>query len=129
VFAFIEIQAMSLLTKAFPMIAIALILVSVIALVIRFKKRSLYRADTGVKIDLFYIACFFVLIMAYYYIGFITSTVVFTLIFLRVVTKSTMLKSATVALGLLIFLVLIGHLMSVEYPAGLVDPYLYQLIK
>jgi len=61
--------------------------------------------------------------------GFISTTFVFSLLFLKFLAKASYVQSTTIAIGLVIFLVTMGRVMNVDFPEGLFDPYLLSTIK
>ncbi|PPC76046.1 tricarboxylate transporter [Pokkaliibacter plantistimulans] len=123
-----DIWSASELTKAFPLMAISIMGFSVAMVVVRYWMRSTTRMAASISRELVYILAFFALAVLYFTVGFISTTAVFTLFFLRFATLARWRLSGTVALGLTLFLIGMGKLMSIDYPAGFVDPYLLGML-
>jgi TctA family transporter len=128
-YALANIWDTSMLTKAFPMIAIAIVLFSVVMILSKYIKEKHTRIPSDLSMHLVYIAGFFVIAYGYYLFGFISTTFVFSLLFLKLLAKVSYLKSTIIAIGLVIFLVTIGRVMNVDFPEGFFDPYLLNAIK
>ena len=128
-YALVNVWGTSMLTKAFPIIAIAIVMFSVAMLVSQYVKEKHIGIPSDLSMNLVYIAGFFVIAYGYYLFGFISTTFVFSLLFLKFLAKASYLKSATIAIGLVLFLVTIGRVMNVDFPEGFFDPYLLSAIK
>ena len=128
-YALINVWDMSTLTKAFPIIAIAIVLLSVIMIIRNYIKVPHTKASVELKPHLIYIVGFFGIAYCYYLFGFISTTFVFSLLFLRFIAQSSYVKSTTIAACLVIFLVTIGKVMNVDFPEGIFDPYLLDTIN
>ncbi|WP_417560121.1 tripartite tricarboxylate transporter permease [Marinomonas sp.] len=128
-YALINVWDMSTLTKAFPIIAIAIVLLSVIMIIRNYIKVPHAKTAAELTPHLIYIVGFFGIAYCYYLFGFISTTFVFSLLFLRFIAQATYVKSTTIAVCLVIFLVTIGRVMNVDFPEGLFDPYLLSTIK
>jgi hypothetical protein len=128
-YALVNVWDASMLTKAFPIIAIVIVLLSVIMIVSKYIKEKHTQIPSDLTMNLVYIAGFFVVAYSYYLFGFISTTFVFSLLFLKLLAKTSFLKAATIAISLVIFLVTIGRVMNVDFPEGFFDPYLLSAIK
>ncbi|NVK73090.1 tricarboxylate transporter [Marinomonas sp. CT5] len=128
-YALIDIWDSSTLTKAFPIIAIAIVLLSVIMVIRGYIKEPHKKIAASLTPNLVYILGFFVIAYCYYLFGFISTTFVFSLLFLRFIAAATYVKSTTIAVCLVIFLVTIGKVMNVDFPEGIFDPYLLGTIN
>lgn len=127
--ALVNVWDSSELTRAFPLFAIALTACSAIAVVFSSQFNLARVAGTGVRKELVYIGLFLVIAVFYFILGFISTSLVFTLLFLRLFTHSNWKLSSSVATGQFVFLLGMGRVMSIEYPAGLLDPYLLNLMN
>ena len=111
------------LTKAFPLIAVTLLGVSSIVVILNHVKSRNLIAQTDIRQGLVYIVGFFVMAFLYFELGFLTTTFLFTLLFVYFFARASAVKSVSIACCLLIFLLGMGRLMSVDYPEGLLDGY------
>ncbi|MEO9910979.1 MAG: tripartite tricarboxylate transporter permease, partial [Lentilitoribacter sp.] len=93
IYAAQDIMETSMLTKIFPIVAIVIILFSVAMLLMQHVKNKPLRVASNIATHLVYIAGFFVIAYSYYLFGFISTTFVFTLVFLRLLAKSSYVKS------------------------------------
>ncbi|MFI8621618.1 tripartite tricarboxylate transporter permease [Marinomonas sp. NPDC078689] len=128
-YALVDVWNMSTLTKAFPIISIAIVLFSVAMLIVKFIREKHQRVASNLRTDLVYIVGFFMIAYGYYTLGFVTTTFVFSFLFLRYLAKATYLKSSTIAVCLVIFLVVLGRIMNIEYPEGYFDPYFFDVVN
>jgi putative tricarboxylic transport membrane protein len=128
-YALINVWSASTLTKAFPIIAIAIVLFSIIMIVSKYIKDKHTRVPSDLAMNMVYIVGFFAIAYGYYLFGFISTTFVFSLLFLKFLAKASYVKSTAIAIGLVIFLVTMGRVMNVDFPEGLFDPYLLSTIK
>lgn len=128
IYALMNVWDSSMLTKAFPIIAIAIILFSVVMIVSKYIRVKHTRIPSDLTMNLIYIAGFFFIAYGYYVFGFISTTFVFSILFLRFLAKATYVKSTTIAICLVVFLVTMGRVMNVDFPEGFFDPYLLSTI-
>ncbi|RBP80532.1 tricarboxylate transporter [Marinomonas rhizomae] len=128
-YALFDVWDMAKLTRSFPMIAIAIVLFSVVMVIFKSVREKHQMVAAGLTPNLVYIAGFFGIAYGYYLFGFICTTFVFSLVFLRLIAKASYLKSSTIAVCLVIFLVTLGRIMHVDYPEGLFDEYLLDAIR
>ncbi|WCN08247.1 tripartite tricarboxylate transporter permease [Marinomonas mediterranea] len=129
VFAY-QIWDEQMLTQAFPMMAIGLVVFSAAFVIYDFmKNRGLIASTTEVRQGLVYVAGFFVMSYLYFEIGFLVTTFVFTLLFIYFFAKGGVVKSLSISVGLLTFLIVMGRVMSVDYPEGLLDPYVLSVVN
>ncbi|BFM47971.1 tripartite tricarboxylate transporter permease [Marinomonas sp. THO17] len=128
-YALYDVWNMAELTRSFPIIAIAIVLFSVIMVAIKAVREKHPLVPAQLTANLVYIAGFFGIAYCYYLFGFICTTFVFSLVFLRVIAKASYLKSSTIAVCLVIFLVTLGRIMHVDYPEGMFDLYLLDAIS
>lgn len=124
IYALCDVWNTSTLTKSFPIVAITIVLFSVLMLVIKNIRTKQSLISANIKPDLVYILGFFCIAYGYYSIGFITTTFVFSLLFLLFMAKTSKVKASSIAICLVIFLVVLGHVMHIDYPAGIFDPYI-----
>jgi TctA family transporter len=129
VYALWDIWQASTLTKAFPMIAITIILVSLVFIITKLFRTKHEKVSAGLKFDLIYIVGFFGIAYAYYVFGFIFTTAIFSFLFLKSIAKASYIKSAMIALSLVIFLIGMGIIMNVSYPEGIFDPYILNIVN
>ncbi|WP_445396971.1 tripartite tricarboxylate transporter permease [Zobellella sp. An-6] len=127
--ALFDVWGRSELTRAFPLFAILLTAGSALAVAFGTGRKPAEPGSQRVGRELLYISLFLGIALLYFTLGFISTSVVFTLLFLRLFTGSRWRLSGTVAAGQLLFLVGIGKAMSIDYPEGLLDPYLLSLIN
>ncbi|CUB05338.1 tripartite tricarboxylate transporter permease [Marinomonas fungiae] len=111
------------LTSAFPLIAVALLGGSSLMVIINHLRHRKLIETAEIRQGLVYIAGFFVMAILYFELGFLTTTFFFTLLFIYFFARAGIVKSTSVAVGLLVFLLVMGRLMSVDYPEGLLDGY------
>ena len=123
-YALFKIWDMSTLTKAFPLIAIAIVLFSCIALLIQRYKVKHQKVATNIRLEACYIIGFFFIACGYYYLGFISTTFIFSLLFLSYLAKASWLKSLIISFCLVVFLLVMRHIMHIDYPEGFLDPYI-----
>lgn len=112
-----------LLTKAFPLIAISLLGGSALMVIISYIKNRRLKVTSEVRQGLVYMLGFFIMSYLYFALGFLVTTFVFTLLFIYFFARASIVKSASIAVGLLVFLLVMGRVMSVDYPEGLLDGY------
>ncbi|AEF55050.1 tripartite tricarboxylate transporter permease [Marinomonas posidonica] len=128
-YALFDVWDMAKLTKSFPIIAIAIVLFSVVMVIFKAVREKHQMVAAELTPNLVYIAGFFGIAYGYYLFGFICTTFVFSLVFLRLIAKASYLKSSTIAVCLVIFLVTLGRVMHVDYPEGMFDLYLLDAIR
>ncbi len=111
------------LTRAFPLIAVTLLGGSSLMVIINHLRHRGQIATAEIRQGLFYIVGFFIMAFLYFELGFLTTTFVFSLSFIYFFARAGSVKSLSIAFGLLVFLLVLGRVMSVDYPEGLLDGY------
>ncbi|WP_067221488.1 tripartite tricarboxylate transporter permease [Marinomonas gallaica] len=111
------------LTSAFPLIAVTLLGGSSLMVIINHLRHRGQIATAEIRQGLFYIVGFFIMAFLYFELGFLTTTFVFSLSFIYFFARAGVVKSLSIAFGLLVFLLVLGRVMSVDYPEGLLDGY------
>ena len=86
-------------------------------------------ATVEIRQGLFYVVGFFIMAFLYFELGFLTTTFVFSLSFIYFFARAGAVKSISIAVGLLVFLLVLGRLMSVDYPEGLLDGYILTIAE
>jgi len=112
-----------LLTKAFPLIAITILGVSSVMVIAQHIKNRGLVETSEIRQGIIYILGFFIMSFLYFEVGFLVTTFLFTLLFIYFFAKGGIFKSSAIAFGLLVFLLVMGRVMSVDYPEGLLDGY------
>lgn len=112
-----------LLTKAFPLIAITILGVSSVMVIAQHIKNRGLVETSEIRQGIIYVLGFFVMSFLYFEVGFLVTTFLFTLLFIYFFAKGGIFKSSAIAFGLLVFLLVMGRVMSVDYPEGLLDGY------
>lgn len=128
-YALINIWDASTLTKAFPIIAITIVLFSIAMIVSKYIRKKHTKVSSDLAMNMVYIVGFFAIAYGYYLFGFISTTFVFSFLFLKYLAKASYVQSTAIAIGLVVFLVTMGRVMNVDFPEGLFDPYLLSTIK
>ncbi|WP_111639017.1 tripartite tricarboxylate transporter permease [Marinomonas shanghaiensis] len=128
-YALINIWDASTLTKAFPIIAITIVLFSIVMIVSKYIREKHTKVSSDLAMNMVYIVGFFAIAYGYYLFGFISTTFVFSFLFLKYLAKASYVQSTAIAIGLVVFLVTMGRVMNVDFPEGLFDPYLLSTIK
>jgi TctA family transporter len=128
-YALIDIWDASTLTKAFPIIAITIVLFSIVMIVSKYIREKHTKVSSDLAMNMVYIVGFFAIAYGYYLFGFISTTFVFSFLFLKYLAKASYVQSTAIAVGLVVFLVTMGRVMNVDFPEGLFDPYLLSTIK
>ena len=128
-YALINIWDASTLTKAFPIIAITIVLFSIVMIVSKYIREKHTKVSSDLAMNMVYIVGFFAIAYGYYLFGFISTTFVFSFLFLKYLAKASNVQSTAIAVGLVVFLVTMGRVMNVDFPEGLFDPYLLSTIK
>jgi TctA family transporter len=128
-YALINIWDASTLTKAFPIIAITIVLFSIVMIVSKYIREKHTKVSSDLAMNMVYIVGFFAIAYGYYLFGFISTTFVFSFLFLKYLAKASYVQSTAIAVGLVVFLVTMGRVMNVDFPEGLFDPYLLSTIK
>ncbi|MCO4785389.1 MAG: tricarboxylate transporter, partial [Marinomonas atlantica] len=108
---------------AFPLIAVTLLGGSSLMVIINHLRHRGQIATAEIRQVLFYIVGFFIMAFLYFELGFLTTTFVFSLSFIYFFARAGAVKSLSIAFGLLVFLLVLGRVMSVDYPEGLLDGY------
>jgi hypothetical protein len=72
-----------------------------------------------------WLAGFFALVGAMQLLGFITAATLFCLVFLLVIARLKPWVAAIMALGVTAFLMGMAEFLTLTYPSGLVDPWLF----
>lgn len=125
VFAWVDIADLSLIGGIMPRLAIAILAGSCFMEVARCViRRPQWQAQT-MSLHGLWLAGFFALVAAMVFIGFITGATMFCLVFLLVVARIKLWVAAVMALVVTAFLIGMAEFLTLSYPSGLIDPWLF----
>lgn len=128
-FSFFSIYDSTKLTKAFPLVALSITVISIIGIFASCKLSFIgSESRTYFKKEIVYITAFLFVSLAYYYIGFIASSIIFIALFLHYLSKVKAKKIVLIVVGFVAFLTVMKIQMNVYYPEGIIDPYLYKIL-
>ncbi|WP_163648358.1 tripartite tricarboxylate transporter permease [Modicisalibacter sp. 'Wilcox'] len=124
-FAWSDVAGLSLLGSVFPKLAIAIMAVGCLAETARYVLRRPQWQGQACREELIWLAGFCALIAAIIGLGFISTAAIFCLAFLVGIARLKPWTSAGMAVGVVVFLVGMAHFLTLTYPSGLLDPWLF----
>lgn len=124
-FAWLGVAELSVLGGAMPRLAIAIIAVSCLLEIARYCIYRPQRQYQAIGIQGLWLVGFFALVAAMVLLGFITVATLFCLTFLLVFAHLKPWSATVMALGVMAFLMFMAEFLSLTYPSGLVDPWLF----
>ncbi|QJQ95846.1 MULTISPECIES: tripartite tricarboxylate transporter permease [Halomonadaceae] len=125
IFAWFDTREMTLLGRVFPVLAIGIILVAGGAEILRMCIRSVKWETQPMREEIVWLGGFFSLVGLVLTIGFISSATLFSLAFLLFFAKIKPWLALGLASGVCIFLLTMAHFMSLTYPSGILDSWLF----
>lgn len=124
-FAWSDVAGLSLLGSVFPKLAIAIMAVGCLAETARYVLRRPQWQDQACREELIWLAGFCALIAAIVGLGFISTAAIFCLAFLVGIARLKPWTAAGMAVGVVVFLVGMAHFLTLTYPSGFLDPWLF----
>jgi len=124
-FAWSDVAGLSLLGSVFPKLAIAIMAVGCLAETTRYLLRRPQRQHQSCREELIWLAGFCALIAAIIGLGFISTAAIFCLAFLVGIARLKPWTAAGMAVGVVAFLVGMAHFLTLTYPSGFLDPWLF----
>ncbi|GGY02609.1 membrane protein [Litchfieldella qijiaojingensis] len=124
-FAWMDVADLSLIGGIMPRLAIAILAVSCLLEVARCLTRRPQWQHQAIGLQGLWLVGFFALVAAMLLLGFITAATLFCLVFLLVIARLKPWVAAGMALGVTAFLVGMAEFLTLTYPSGLIDPWLF----
>ncbi|MBZ9559977.1 MULTISPECIES: tripartite tricarboxylate transporter permease [unclassified Modicisalibacter] len=124
-FAWSDVAGLSLLGSVFPKLAIAIMAVGCLAETVRYLLRRPQWQNQTCREELIWLAGFCALIAAIVGLGFISTAALFCLAFLVGIARLKPWTAAGMAVGVVVFLVGMAHFLTLTYPSGVLDPWLF----
>lgn len=125
VFAWSDVADLSLIGGVFPKLAIAIMGVSCLAETLRHTLRRPRWQSQPWREELIWLLGFFALIAAVLGLGFISTAALFCLVFLLGIARLTLWIATGMAAGVVAFLLGMEHFLTLTYPSGILDPWLF----
>ncbi|KXS38330.1 MAG: hypothetical protein AWU55_1547 [Halomonadaceae bacterium T82-2] len=124
-FAWSDVAGLSLLGSVFPKLAIAIMAVGCLAETARYVLRRPQWQEQACREELIWLAGFCALIATILGLGFISTAALFCLAFLLGIARLKLWTAAGMAAGVVAFLVGMAHFLTLTYPSGFLDPWLF----
>ncbi|MCG7598289.1 tripartite tricarboxylate transporter permease [Halomonas sp. McH1-25] len=124
-FAWSDVAGLSMLGSVFPMLAIAIMALGCLAEATRYALRRPQWQHQACREELIWLAGFCALIAVILGLGFISTAALFCLVFLLGIARLKPWTAAGMAVGVVAFLVGMAHFLTLTYPSGLLDPWLF----
>ena len=124
-FAWSDVAGLSMLGSVFPMLAIAIMALGCLAEATRYALRRPQWQHQACREELIWLAGFCALIAVILGLGFISTAALFCLVFLLGIARLKPWTAAGMAVDVVAFLVGMAHFLTLTYPSGLLDPWLF----
>ncbi|WP_136066824.1 tripartite tricarboxylate transporter permease [Modicisalibacter radicis] len=124
-FAWSDVAGLSLLGSVFPKLAIAIMALGSLAEIARHAVRRPQWQRQTCREELVWLAGFCTLIATVLGLGFISTAALFCLTFLLGIARLKLWTAAGMAVGVVAFLVGMAHFLTLTYPSGVLDPWLF----
>ncbi|GAA5175528.1 MULTISPECIES: tripartite tricarboxylate transporter permease [Halomonadaceae] len=124
-FAWSDVAGLSLLGSVFPKLAIAIMALGCLAEIARHLMRRPQWQRQACREELIWLAGFCTLIATILGLGFISTAALFCLVFLLGIARLKLWTAAGMAVGVVAFLVGMAHFLTLTYPSGVLDPWLF----
>ena len=125
VVAWIDVADLTLLGGIMPRLAIAILAVSCLMEIARGLMHRAQWQHQPIGLQALWLVGFFALVGVMLLLGFITAATLFCLVFLLVIARLKPWVAAVMALGVMAFLVGMAESLTLTYPSGLIDPWLF----
>lgn len=123
--AWIDVSYLTLLGGIMPRLAIAILAISCTMEIARCLMHRPQWQPQAIGLHGLWLAGFFFLVGAILLLGFITAATLFSLVFLLVIARLKPWVAVVMALGVTAFLMGMAEFLTLTYPRGLVDPWLF----
>lgn len=123
--AWIDVADLSLIGGIMPRLAIAILAVSCLLEIARCVIHRPLWQNQAMRQQGLWLVGFFALVATMVLLGFITAATLFCLTFLLVIARLKPWIAASMALGVTVFLVGMAEFLTLTYPSGLIDPWLF----
>lgn len=123
--AWIEMADLSLIGGIMPRLAIAILGVSCLMEIARCLVRRPQWQHQVIGLHGLWLVGFFALVGAILLFGFITAATLFSLVFLLAIARLKPWVAVSMSLGVTAFLVGMAEFLTLTYPSGLIDPWLF----
>ena len=125
VVAWVDIADLAVLGGIMPRLAIAILALSCLAEIVRCVIRRPRWEHQAIGLQGVWLVGFFTLVGAMLLLGFITVATLFCFVFLLTIAQLKPWVAAVMALGVTAFLVGMAEFLTLTYPSGLIDPWLF----
>lgn len=125
VVAWVDVADLTLIGGIMPRLAIAILALSCLAEIVRCLIRRPRREYQAIGLQGLWLVGFFTLVGAMLLLGFITVATLFCFAFLLIIARLKPWVAAVMALGVTAFLVGMAEFLTLTYPSGLIDPWLF----
>ncbi|MCO7245596.1 tripartite tricarboxylate transporter permease [Halomonas sp. Mc5H-6] len=125
VIAWVDIADLTVLGGIMPRLAIAILALSCLAEIVRCVIRRPRWEHQATSLQGLWLVGFFTLVGAMLLLGFITIATLFSFVFLLTIARLKPWAAAVMALGVTAFLVGMAEFLTLTYPSGLIDPWLF----